>query len=42
MIEAPVNEPNYKAIKLSPEKGLAIQPSEVQERQLAVTSKLSP
>ncbi|KAL5108640.1 Small heat shock protein p36 [Taenia crassiceps] len=39
VVEAPVNEPNYKAIKLSPEKGLAIQPSEVQERQLAVTNK---
>nr|QBL89775.1 small heat shock protein p36 [Taenia multiceps] len=39
VIEAPVNEPNYKAIKLIPEKGLAIQPSEVQERQLAVTNK---
>ncbi|CDI98285.1 Major egg antigen p40 [Echinococcus multilocularis] len=39
MVEAPVDAPNYKAIKLTPEKGLAIQPTEAQERQLAVTNK---
>ncbi|VDL37774.1 unnamed protein product [Hymenolepis diminuta] len=39
IVEAPVNEPNYKAIKLNPERGLAIEPSQVQDRQLAVRNK---
>ena len=39
VVEAPVKEPNYKSIKLVPEKGLAIQPSQTPDRQLAVKSK---
>lgn len=39
VVEAPVDEPNYKAIRLQPEGGLAIEPSEVEERQLAVRNK---
>nr|CDS31595.1 Major egg antigen (p40) [Hymenolepis microstoma] len=39
VVEAPVDEPNYKAIRLGPEGGLAIEPCEVEERQLAVRNK---
>ncbi|KAM7535901.1 hypothetical protein Aperf_G00000094737 [Anoplocephala perfoliata] len=41
VVEAPVNAPNYKAIKLNSgqTEGLAIEPLQVQDRQLAVTNK---
>ncbi|KAM7535241.1 hypothetical protein Aperf_G00000094748 [Anoplocephala perfoliata] len=41
VIDAPVNEPNYKAIKLNSDQteGLAIEPLQVKDRQLAVKNK---
>ncbi|KAM7535254.1 hypothetical protein Aperf_G00000094717 [Anoplocephala perfoliata] len=41
VVEAPVNDPNYKAIKLNSDQteGLAIEPLQVQDRQLAVKNK---
>ncbi|VDD77367.1 unnamed protein product [Mesocestoides corti] len=39
VVEAPVDDPNYKAIKICPQKGLAIQPSDSSDRQLAVKNK---
>ncbi|KAM7535954.1 hypothetical protein Aperf_G00000094756 [Anoplocephala perfoliata] len=41
VVEAPVNEPNYKSIKLNSDhaEGLAIEPLQVKDKQLAVTNK---
>ncbi len=42
VVEAPVKSPNYQSIRMSPEQGLAIQPSaNTEERQLAVKRMLA-
>ncbi|KAM3188068.1 hypothetical protein ACTXT7_001021 [Hymenolepis weldensis] len=39
VVEAPVNEPEYRSIEVKAEEGLTIQPAQVEENQLALNNK---